>query len=327
VGGKFDPWDHVHCAMGLIRMGRIAPALAAFQHLVRIQEPDGAWIAERRQGRITNTGHETNHAAYLATGLWYYYCARGDVDLLAALWPTLERAIEFVVDMQDDTGAISWIVADGKVWEAPILTGSSSIHGSLTCAVRIAERLGHDRPHWRRCRELLGRVLRDDIGRFWDVDLPDGPGRMSMDWYYPVLGGAVRGEAGRARLLDAELSASFLTEGRGLRCVIGRPWYTAAETCEFILALDACGLTSRARQVFSWLQPFRTDRDAYWTGLGYPERLPYPENEESTYTAATVLMAADALAGDSPTSTFFRDLAGEDLDAAVEPIARRSPTR
>jgi len=325
LGGKYDPWDHLHCAMGLMQMGRFDPALAAFDFLVRTQYPDGAWIAERRDGRITNSGHESNHAAYLATGLWYYYRARQDVDLLAEMWPVLERAIEFVVRLQDETGAISWIVNDGKVWKAPLLTGSSSVHGSLTCAIRVAELLGHDRPRWRRCRERLGRLLRQDLERFWKVDLPEGPGKMSMDWYYPVLGGAVRGEAGRARLLDPVLTDAFLTEGKGVRCVIARPWYTAAETSEFILALDAAGLSARAREVFSWLEPFRTERDAYWTGLGYPEKLPYPENEETTYTAATILMASDALADDSPTSSFFRDLAGEDLDADQPDDVRDEP--
>jgi len=328
VGGKYDPWDHLHCAMGLVLAGRVDAARAAFAHLARTQQPDGAWVAEIRRGRVTNPGHESNHAAYLATALWYWYRARGDVGLLIELWPVLARAIDFVVRLQDETGAISWIVHEGRVWQAPILTGSASIHGSLVCAVRVAERLGEERPHWRQARDRLARVLRDDRERFERVDLPEGPGRFSMDWYYPVLGGALRGEAGRARLLDRELAGTFLTEGIGLRCVRGSQWFTAAETCEYVLALDACGLGSRARQIFSWVHPFRNERGAYWTGLGFPQRMPYPANEETTYTAATVLMAADALAGDSPTSGFFRELAGADLEAEDRsPLARREPRR
>jgi hypothetical protein len=325
--GKYDPWDHLHCAMGLTLAGRVDAARAAFAHIVRTQEADGAWISEIRQGRVTNPGHETNHAAYLATALWYFYRARRDLDFLAAMWPALDRAIEFVVALQDESGAISWIInEEGEEWKAPILSGSASIHGSLVCAERIAARLGHDRPHWRRTREALARVFREDIARFERVDLPEGPGRFSMDWYYPVLGGALRGDAGRARLLDPHLSATFLVEGIGLRCVVKNQWYTAAETCEYVLALDACGLTSRARQIFSWVHPFRNERGAYWTGLGYPARVPYPPNEETTYTSATILMAADALAGDSPTSSFFRDLAGDDLAGEERsPLAGGAP--
>jgi MMP endo-(1,4)-3-O-methyl-alpha-D-mannosidase len=325
VGGKTDPWDHLHAAMGLALAGRRAAAVAAIRWLVQTQDADGGWPAERRGGTVTCTAHETNHAAYIATALWYVHCVRADVDLLAATWPTVARAIDFVVGMQDETGAVSWLADDqGRVWRSPILGGSSSIYGSLVCALRIAARLGHDRPEWRRARERLARVLRDDVARFDRVDLPEKPGRFAMDWYYPVLGGAVRGAAGRARLLDPARAAAFVTEGVGVRCLRGRPWYTAAETCEYVLALAACGLTIRARQIFSWVHRFRVGSGGYFTGIGHPDHGSYPEGEETSYTAATVLMAADALAGESPTGGFFRDLAGDDLDADAGLRAARS---
>ena len=47
AGGKMDPWDHIHAAMGLTTMGYSSAAKAAFRYLARIQQPHGAWMAER----------------------------------------------------------------------------------------------------------------------------------------------------------------------------------------------------------------------------------------------------------------------------------------
>ncbi len=315
-GGKFDPWDHVHAAMGLELAGRYEEARAAFRHLVDTQEANGGWVAEWHGDRIVDGTFQSNHAAYVATGLWHYYLATEDIDFVAEMWPTMRRAIDFVVDLQQPCGAIAWAVNPvGKAWTDPLVTGSSSIHGSLVCAIRIAERLDHDATDWRLARLRLSHVLNRNIERFEDVDFPNGgPGRHSMDWYYPVLGGAVRGAAGRLRLLDDDMVEAFLEEGVGCRCVVENPWYTVAETCELVLALDAVGLTSRAQQVLSWMQPLRTAQGGYWTGVTHPDRIYYPEGEQTPWTAATVLLAADALAGETATASFFRDLAGEDLD-------------
>lgn len=318
-GGKSDPWDHVHAAMGLAVAGRLPEAKRAFRYLADTQDEIGGWPAERQAGRVVNGARETNHAAYVATGLWYLQQASPDQAFLAEMWPMIDRAIDFVVSMQDSRGAISWAVNDrGRVWGAPLITGSSSIHGSLVCALRIAETLGHARPHWQRARRRLASVLQHRREHFDDTDLPNRPGRYSMDWYYPVLGGAVRGLAAWRRLFHPELTQRFVTEGVGCRCVDDRPWYTVAESGELVLALDAVGLTLRARQILDWLSPLRTRRGGYWTGRTHPDGELYPHGEQTAWTAATVLLADDAVARESTTSAFFRDLAS---DGHVEPEA------
>jgi hypothetical protein len=321
-GGKTDPWDLVHAAMGLTVAGRHAEAAAAFRFLARTQNEDGSWPAEWRGEAVSNATRETNHAAYLATGVWHLYRARQDVDLLAELWPTIDAALDFVVRMQEPCGGIAWALdPQGRPWRAPLLTGTSSIHGSLVCGVRIAERLGHDRPAWRRARANVARLLRYDMARFDKDDMPEPQGRHSMDWYYPVLGGALRGRAGREHLLDAERTATFIEDGVGCRCVKDRPWYTVAESCELALALDAVGLTGRARQIVTWMREQRTEDGGYWTGVTHPDRILWPEGEQTTWTAATVLLAHDALAGETATRTFFRDLAGDELGEVEPPRA------
>jgi hypothetical protein len=320
-GGKMDPWDHVHAAMGLSVAGFHREAAAAYRFLAGTQEPEGAWPAERVDGRISDTTWQSHHAAYVASGLWLLYRAAGDAALLAELWPTVDRAVGFTLGLQDESGAFSWAVApDRTVWHAPLLTGSSSIHGSLVCAVRIAEVLGHDRPQWRIARDRLGGLLRDYAERFDVTDLPEPPGRYSMDWYYPVLGGAIRGQQARDRLLDETAVGTFVAEGVGCRCVRDAPWYTVAETCELVIALHACGLPERAAEILSWISAYRMDDGGYWTGRTWPEDVFWP-TEANTWTAATLLMANDAVNGRTSTSGFFGELeGGKDEHAPINAV-------
>lgn len=320
--GKSDPWDHVHSVMGLAAAGRYDAARAGLRFMASTQDPSGGWPCERVGGAPTRVTQESNHAAYVATGLWHLHTAKPDADFLRELWPTVERAIDWVVDLQLDNGAMAWASKKGKVWKAPLITGSSSIHGSLICALRIAERLDMDRPRWQDAQSRLAHTLFHHPEVFDDTDLPEPPGRHAMDWYYPVLGGAVRGADGRHRLVHTQDARDFVGEGLGCACVRDQPWYTVAETCELVLALDSVGLGSRAAEVLSWTERQRDDDGAYWTGTTHPEGVRFPEGEKTTWTAATVLMAHDAIAGLSRTADFFHQVTAR---AATRPrIAARS---
>ena len=312
-GGKMDPWDHAHAAMGLTVAGFLPEAVAAYRFLAETQGAAGGWPAGRMAGETTDATYESNHAAYFATGVWHYICATHNMPVARELWPAVERAIEFTLGFQDESGAFAWAMApSGDVWWAPLLTGSSSIHGSLVCAIRIAEHLGHPRPRWRTAAGRLANLLQSHIERFDAAGLPETPGRYSMDWYYPVLGGALRGAQGRRRLLDRGMIDRFIAEGVGCRCVSDAPWYTVAESSELVLALDACGLVHRAQQMLSWMRPFRMDDGGYRTGKTHPEGVFWPI-ESNAWTAAAVIIADDALARRSQTSGFFRSLAGNGL--------------
>jgi hypothetical protein len=314
-GGKMDPWDHVHSAMGLTVAGRIDEAKRAYRYLEATQTAAGGWYAWRDGGKVTNRTQETNHAAYPATGIWQLYLATSDEAFLSEMWPMVARAMRFVTDLQADDGTISWAInKDGKPWNAPLLTGCSSTHGSLVCAIRMAERLGHERPEWYDARERLARAVGEQPALFFEADLPERVGRFSMDWYYPVLGGALRGKAARDHLLDPERVEQYMIEGVGCRCVDDNPWYTLAETCEFVLALDAAGLSTRAQEVLGWSAQFRKEHGGYWTGKTWPENVHWPL-EDNTWTAAAVLLANDALGRKTVTSELFRSLAGDDLAA------------
>jgi len=116
-GGKSDPWDMVHAAMGLAVAGRHAESTAAYRFLARTQNEDGSWPGEWRGEAVSNATRETNHAAYVATGVWHQFCAKPDADLLAELWPMVSKAIDFVVRHQLPCGGIAWALdPQGRPW-------------------------------------------------------------------------------------------------------------------------------------------------------------------------------------------------------------------
>ena len=117
-GSKSDPWDMVHAAMGLAVAGRHAESTAAYRFLSRTQNDDGSWPGEWRGEAVSNATRETNHAAYVATGVWHQFCAKPDADLLAELWPMVSKAMDFVVRHQLPCGGIAWALdPDGSAIE------------------------------------------------------------------------------------------------------------------------------------------------------------------------------------------------------------------
>ena len=152
----------------------------------------------------------------------------------------------------------------------------------------LAKLADDPRPDWELAADQLGHLVARHPEAFADKS------RFAMDWYYPVLGGAVRGQDADRRLASAW--DTFVVPGLGVRCVSDEPWVTAAETCELVIALDACGMRDRALEVFASVQHLRHQDGSYWTGWQFANQAPFPR-ERSSWTAAAVVLAADALAG------------------------------
>jgi hypothetical protein len=299
-GGHADPWNHVEAAMALDLAGHRSKAERAYEWLARMQRPDGAWHQYYLADSVEQDKLDANVCAYVAAGVWHHYLLTKDDGFVTRMWPVVERAIDFVLDLQRPRGEIIWARhADGTPWSFALLTGSSSICHSLRCAVALAEHLGHERPDWELSAGRLAAVIAHEPEAFSPKH------RWAMDWYYPVLTGVIGGSEGRSRLADRY--DTFVMDGKGVRCVSDRPWVTVAETCECALAHLAVGRRDTAEAMFSWAQQFRHDDDRYWTGTVFPDEARFPGGERSTYTAASVVLAADAIASGSPASALFVD--------------------
>jgi len=299
-GGHADPWNHVEAAMALDVAAMHDEAEAAYRWLIDSQRPDGAWHQYYLADRIEQDKLDANCVAYVAAGAWHHHLITADDAFLAEIWPVVDRAIEFVLDLQEPRGEIRWARhADGTPWSFALLTGSSSILHSLRSAIAIAEHLGEERPSWELSAARLSHVIRTEPEAFAPKH------RWAMDWYYPVLSGAFSAEAGRARL--AEHYDTFVMGGFGVRCVSDKSWVTAAETCELAMAFLAVGDRPAAMQLFAWAQELRDEDGHYITGMVHPQLQTFPVDERSTYTAAAVVLAADALAEATPAAGLFAD--------------------
>ncbi|MCP5027770.1 MAG: prenyltransferase [Actinomycetia bacterium] len=299
-GGHADAWNHTEAAMALLVTGHRAEAERAFDWLRAHQRTDGSWHQYYLDDGVEQDKLDANCIAYPAAGIWHHYLLTRDRGFLEEHWTMVELAIDFVLDLQTPRGEILWARhADGTPWSFALLTGSSSINHSLRCAIAAAEELGHERPDW----ELSASRLAHTVAHHPEAFAPKT--RWAMDWYYPVLSGAIRGDAGRDHL--AERWDAFVMDDKGVRCVSDRPWITAAETCECLIAHLAVDDTETAQRMFQWIQNLRNDSGHYHTGIVYPQEVHFPGEERSTYTAAAVILAADALWGDGPASHLFTD--------------------
>jgi hypothetical protein len=320
-GDHTDPWNLVEAAMALDVGGRHHDAERAYLWLRMMQRPDGSWHAYYVGREIKDPALDTNVTCYVANGVWHHYLSTGDTGFLEEFWPVVERALDFALEHQAETGEVAWRGDDPR--DGALLTGSSSVHASLRCAIAIAERLGHERPDWELSLGSLAIAVAHRPDAFLDK------ARWAMDWYYPILGGVLRGHAAHARV--AAYWTTFVVEGRGARCVSDRPWVTAAETCELVMALDAIGAHVEAHRLFEWVQFLRADGGGYWTGANFDGERFHEDGElfpveQPTWNSAAVVLAANALSGSGPTAGLFRGeglpigLTRDELIAAGEEI-------
>ncbi len=297
-GQKTDPWDHVEAAMGLTIGGRFEAARQAFQWLAANQLADGSWYAAYMEVMPHDTTRDSNLTAYIAVGLYHYYRVTGDADYIAAMWPTMARAIDFAVGLQTREGPIYWALDPaGRVDPMALLTGSSSVYMSLKCALALATLMGEARPAWERACDRLGQAIRHKRPLFNMTK-----SRFSMDWFYPILAGALTGEDARRRM--DKYWKKFVVEGQGVRCVFDEPWVTVAETSELVLALAAMGNSELAGIVFGWISDKCFDDGTFWCGFTFPDMVVWPE-DKITWTNAVVLMALDALFQLTPAHDIF----------------------
>jgi hypothetical protein len=290
VGEHVDIWNHVESAMAMLVGGQVEAAERAYAWVPTMQRADGSFPMKIVGGEVEDDRGEVNMSAYLAVGVWHHWLVRRDLDFVQRHWPTVRSGLDWVIGQQLPFGGIRWTPTESLA----LLAGCSSIYHSLRAGVALADLLDDPQPGWELAGGRLGHALREHRDRFEDKST------YSMDWYYPVLGGAVRGRPA-SDLLEGRWD-DFVVPGLGIRCVDTNPWVTGAETCELVLALDGLGDHRRALALLADMQHLRSADGEYWTGWVYddgvetdePRNVHWPV-EHTTYTAAAVILAVDAL--------------------------------
>ncbi|GGF33186.1 prenyltransferase [Marmoricola endophyticus] len=311
TGEHVDVWNHVEAAMALLVAGQVAAAEAAYDWCLELQRADGSWPMKIVRGEVEDDSGETNMSAYLAVGVWHHWLVRRDRSFVERCWPAVRAGLDYVCSMQLPWGGIAWSRewtdgAPGEASDEAMLAGSSSIHHSLRAGLALAALLDAPAPRWEEAAGRLGHAVREHPDAFADKST------YSMDWYYPVLAGVVRGAEGAALL--ATRWDDFVVPGLGVRCVDTNPWVTGAETAELVMALDALGERDRACRVLGDSQHLRLEDGRYWTGFVFPDEGNWPP-EQTTYTAAAQVLAVDALSRSTPGAGIMR---GDSLPAVRE---------
>lgn len=298
-GGHCDPWNHVETAMALDVAGDHHRAELAYEWLASVQRDDGAWFNYYLpDGSVEDAKLDTNVCAYIATGVWHHWLCTWDRGFVDHLWPTVVRALDWVVSMRLPDGGILWArEVDSSPWDYALLTGSSSIWHALDCGIRMATVLGEERPLWVETADALAEAIRHRPDAFAPKH------RWAMDWYYPVLCAVLTGEAAKVRL--AESWPTFVMDGLGVRCVSDEPWVTAAETAECSIAHAVIGDRSTALDLLAWTRSHRRADGSYWTGLVHPEGITFPTGETTAYSGAAIILAADTISAHSPAGRIF----------------------
>jgi hypothetical protein len=317
-GGHADPWNHVEAAMALAIGGYRDQADAAYRWLANLQHDDGSWCSYYLAGdKVEDPRRDTNVTMYVATGLWHHWRIFEDTTFIGEMFPMVERAVEFTLGLQQPGGEVLWSVEpDDSPHRYALLTGSSSVAFSLRCAIGLAERLGIERPEW----ELATGRLAHTVAHRPEAFEPKT--RWAMDWYYPVLCNTLPGAAGRAHLRTRY--DEFTRDQRGVRCVSDEAWITAAETAECSLAHLAVGERAKAEWLLEATRGHRDSDGSYWTGIALNENVFFPAEERSSYTAAAIVLADDALREESPAWDIF---VGDELLPPYAPFPSDDPAR
>jgi hypothetical protein len=342
-GGHSDPWNHIESAMALDIAGLHKEAEHAYEWLADIQRSDGSWHNYYRpDGSVEDAKIDTNVCAYIATGVWHHWRSTWDRGFAENMWPTVERALDFVLSLRRNDGIPLWAIEpDGQPWDYALLTGTASIQHALRCGAHLGEAIGSPRPEWSRAAATMCEVIRSKPEAF------EPKTRWAMDWYYPVLTSALTGTAAKVRMESGW--DRFVIDGLGVRCVDDEPWITASETAECALACAVMGDISTATDLLEWIRPHRntstsgaplTNSDnaaapgAYWTGIVHdlseptsgPSRVLFPFDEHSSYTAAAVILAVDAITQTTQASNLFVERTGF-MDPSDRTAIRSSASR
>ncbi|MEZ5251106.1 MAG: hypothetical protein R2713_18365 [Ilumatobacteraceae bacterium] len=294
VGGHCDPWNHVETAMALDVAGFHVEAEQAYEWLVTTQRADGSWWNYYLpDGSVEEAKLDTNVCAYVATGVWHHWLCTWDRAFVDHLWPTVERALDWVPACARRTGSPSGPARStqcrGRTHCSPDRPASntpSAAGPAWRTDQRATTRLGRGRRPHGPPRRQPSRVLRAEGA------VGDGL----------VLPGARRRDDGRAREGTPRRQVGRVRDGgQGhpvceRRAVDHRVRRPRRRRCAFAVTGDL----ATATDLLAWTRSHRLDDGSYWTGIVYPSLERFPFGETSAYTAAAVILAAGCDHGHLP---------------------------
>ena len=301
--GTHDPWDHIESIMGLNIYKDIEASKSAFNWLTHHQNSDGSWYAKYYKTDAIEKNKPTHFSPYIAVAALHFFRIFKDINFLQSIWSSIELAVNFSVELQQDNGTIPWSINNNSQIENDyLLTGCSSILKSIECGIALSKILNQTEniEKWKKAHLLLSNAIQDPDGKF---DLIKDRKRFSMDWYYPILSGCLKQDE-KSYYIN-KIFKDFYLDGIGIKCVIEEPWVTVAETSEFILALMCAGYDDEAKRLLFDVLNISDEEGIPFMGWQYEQNIFWPE-EKPSWTAAALMLSADCVFDYSDASDLFK---------------------
>ncbi len=301
--GTHDPWDHIESIMGLNIYKDIEASKSAFNWLTHHQNSDGSWYAKYYKTDAIEKNKPTHFSPYIAVAALHFFRIFKDINFLQSIWSSIELAVNFSVELQQDNGTIPWSINNNSQIENDyLLTGCSSILKSIECSIALSKILNKTEniEKWKKAHLLLSNAIQEPDGKF---DLIKDRKRFSMDWYYPILSGCLKQDE-KSYYIN-KIFKDFYLDGIGIKCVIEEPWVTVAETSEFILALMCAGYDDEAKRLLFDVLNISDEEGIPFMGWQYEQNIFWPE-EKPSWTAAALMLSADCVFDYSDASDLFK---------------------
>lgn len=282
-GGRADPWNHTEAAIALALGGRLSDARAGARWLLRMQNNDGSWCHFYLSNGVAEPRRESNTCSFPVLLVAILDRLGGSRGLLSPYVEMALRGLDYVISHQRDDGSLPWAIDPrGDGYPTSLVAASSSICDSLAVAEDLCERYGiGDCARYKDARQKLSESLSQSAGPYADTS------GWAMDHYYPLLGGV----EGWTSLSEGFLGRFYVPDW-GVRCMLGREWFTAAETAETAMALHISGDEALAQDLYMALQRFRRPGGGYLTGMVGPQGITFPHDEQSSYSVAAVIISS-----------------------------------
>ena len=167
--GTHDPWDHIESIMGLNIYKDIEASKSAFNWLTHHQNSDGSWYAKYYKTDAIEKNKPTHFSPYIAVAALHFFRIFDDINFLQSIWSSIELAVNFSVELQQDNGTIPWSIDNNNQIENDyLLTGCSSILKSIECGIALSKILNQTEniEKWKKAHLLLSNAIQDPDGKF-----------------------------------------------------------------------------------------------------------------------------------------------------------------
>ena len=163
-GQNHDPWDHMESILGLNFSKELNSSKLAFKWLIDNQNSDGSWFSKYEDEKPIDKNKPTHFGPYISVAALHFYKISKDKDFLEKVWPTIELAINFSVNLQTKNGTIPWSIDKHEEIEHDFLiTGSSSILKSIECGLAVSKILDklENTESWIKSYDLLSEAIKN----------------------------------------------------------------------------------------------------------------------------------------------------------------------